>query len=487
MRRIRSERASDNAGQLAAERMAKRRRHTPPLLGLQAIAGNEVVNRLLMEGSIPAVQRNGSPKLKKPHPPAGPSPKEVAEREQEEALAAAFRSSTFYYGTTGGATFLQKGATKALPERLKRARERIRERQPGADQGEPATSTVYWPGERFKNFHGQRGEGAEAAQMMDMYYGQAGTSMHEMRNPAIGKHVHEKMGYKGAYHQAKPGREAYMETYSTGALAGVEGWDSKARLFGGGTLTGTMEISRHIRDGIEKYGGTLVFEGKYVTNEGNFVPGAYQGDTNKEAIALFPLFAAQPGASRVPFGEGTLVFNWGGAEQSPEQALFIQNWLYARAFHYGQLGGVPGASLFWKFPGPYKYEKIQEKILAWDRVKAQRVMDHDKWIKRTRVFRTKRSPKLQEIDRALEEFQLVRGAIEKGAPVSREDAKRLAPNEAEAKKFVECTEKLRMAIYVWQAVEGAAASKQATVVAELGRQVRSCEEQWELFRAVKLA
>ncbi len=118
-------------------------------------------------------------------------------------------------------------------------------------------------------------------------------------------------------------------------------------------------------------------------------------------------------------------------------------------------------------------------------------MDHEKWIKRTRLFGTsKRSPELQRIDRALEQFQLVRGVIEKGAPGQREDAKRKAPNEVEAKRFVECTEELRSAIDAWQAVENArkgAASKQATIVAELGRQVRSCDEQWELFRAVKLA
>ena len=60
--------------------------------------------------------------------------------------------------------------------------------------------------------------------MMDMSYGQAGTTLHELRNPAIGKYVHQGMKYAGAYDQHTSGRDAYMATYSTGAQSGVEGW-----------------------------------------------------------------------------------------------------------------------------------------------------------------------------------------------------------------------------------------------------------------------
>ena len=53
MRRTRSERASDTVGQEYAPRPLTPRRHTQPLLELQAMAGNDVVNRLV-EGHIQA-------------------------------------------------------------------------------------------------------------------------------------------------------------------------------------------------------------------------------------------------------------------------------------------------------------------------------------------------------------------------------------------------------------------------------------------------
>ena len=212
--------------------------------------------------------------------------------------------------------------------------------------------------------------------MMDMYYGQAGTTLHELRNPAIGKYVHEGMKYEGAYDQHTSGRDAYMATHSSGAQSGVEGWqwpkneqgvnDRSAALFHhpetGEALTGTMEISRLIRDGIQRYGGTLVFEGKYVFQAGNFVPGARQGDTNKEAVALFPHFTKQPGQSSVPFGAGRLVFHWGGKETVPTQWLFRSNWT-----PFGGISAeaaeqtIPKDSVFWNFPAgePSAAERVR--------------------------------------------------------------------------------------------------------------------------------
>jgi len=353
------------------------------LLGLQRQAGNRAVVNLLSASSSQTLQRGPGIKermaslakqgLSDPRASAALDNEKERAAKEEELTAKAFQSSTFYYGTTGGTGVLKK-FLDTLTEKKKQL-------------------PYYWPGERAKQYIAHSsGKGAEpgsvpkalpapggpapdialnpSAQMMDMYYGMEGTSLHKLRNPQIGKYVHEKMGYKGAYDQARSGRDAYMETYSKGINAKTEGWQYPQAADSSGTakrgpqnaifhhpatgeaLTGTMEISRYIRDGIFKYGGTLVFEGKFVYNEGNFVSGAYQGDTNKEAVALFPYLADHPGKSRVAFGQGTLVFQYGGQETVPTQWLFRQRWGFKKpALPKEEVAGlVPGDSIFWKFP-----------------------------------------------------------------------------------------------------------------------------------------
>jgi hypothetical protein len=327
-----------------------------PLLALQRAVGNKALARTLGEQARVPTLRERMAKL------AGSGLVDeaaaAAEREEKE-LANAFRGSVFYYGTTGGESVL-KQFLDTLTQRKKSGK---------------APIEYYFPGERAKAYIGGR-DAAEAespegrpvapeALMMDMYYGQAGTTLHELRNPAIGKYVHQGMKYEGAYDQHTSGRDAYMSTYSTGAQSGVEGWqwpktrqgvnDRSAALFHhpetGEALTGTMEISRLIRDGIQRYGGTLVFEGKYVYQAGNFVPGARQGDTNKEAVALFPHLAKQPGQSSVPFGAGRLVFHWGGKETVPTQWLFRSNWTPSGGISADAAEQtIPKDSVFWKFP-----------------------------------------------------------------------------------------------------------------------------------------
>lgn len=331
-----------------------------------------------------------------------------AKAEQEEKLTAdAFRSSTFYYGTTGGASVL-KTFIDTLTARSKKP--------------EAGKLPYYWPGERANQYIADRtGRGGSAAtpataktssspampatpeivpaagrgqpaQMMDMYYGQEGQQLHELRNPQIGKYVHEKMGYAGAYDQHKHGRDAYMENYSVGENAGLEGWafpqlpkgqkspdsttnDYSKALFHhpdtGEALSGTMEISRYIRDGIFKYGGTLIFENKNVYNEGSFLTGVRQGDTNKEAVALFPYFAKSPKQSKVVFGKGTLIFHFGGKETVPTQVLFRQLWAFGKPplSEEEAKAVIPPDSLFWKFPRGAGLKLAGEKVMAENRAK----------------------------------------------------------------------------------------------------------------------
>lgn len=94
------------------------------------------------------------------------------------------------------------------------------------------------------------------------------------------------------------------------------------------SLTGTKEISRIVRDGIFKYGGHLVFEGKSVSWGNVFTGGKFIADTAEEAIQLMPYFAADPGKSTVDYGKGKLTFHWGGKPTAPSQAHFRQNWFY---------------------------------------------------------------------------------------------------------------------------------------------------------------
>src|SRR3954447_24974182 len=201
-----------------------RREEEPPsppaaagrMLALQRGAGNQAVARML------ETQGLQGPTLRERMAQLGgrgmADPKIEAAREEQE-LANAFSGSVFYYGTTGGESVL-KSFLDTLTQRKKTGK---------------APIEYYYPGERAKAFLGGRdamGSGEEGAAgrdapeglMMDMYYGQAGTSLHEMRNPAIGKYVHKGMKYEGAYDQHTSGRDAYMGSYSGGEQAGVEGW-----------------------------------------------------------------------------------------------------------------------------------------------------------------------------------------------------------------------------------------------------------------------
>src|ERR1700722_1135130 len=193
-------------------------RQEPGLLALQRQIGNRAAVAHLAAPAPETIQRAPSVKDRMAalaqsglsDPEADRALQEKQVREQEEALtAAAFRSSTFYYGTTGGTGILKTFIT-TLAERKKSGRAKLE---------------FYWPGERAGAYIAdQSGRGpespggtpspahGESAQMMDMYYGQPGTELHERRNPQIGKYVHEKMGYEGDYDQHKSGRDSYMET-----------------------------------------------------------------------------------------------------------------------------------------------------------------------------------------------------------------------------------------------------------------------------------
>lgn len=71
----------------------------------------------------------------------------------------------------------------------------------------------------------------------------------------------------------------------------------------------------------------MVFEGKDVYYSQVFDSAAHRvGDTDLEAQELFKYF--RPGCAKVPFGKGSLIFNWNGQVVVPTKAHFITNWSY---------------------------------------------------------------------------------------------------------------------------------------------------------------
>ena len=93
-------------------------------------------------------------------------------------------------------------------------------------------------------------------------------------------------------------------------------------------LYGSMEISRHIREGVKKFGGRIVFEvGGWVFFESAFVSGKQMGDTNVEIAFILPYFAGKNSAI-VPFGKGEIVLQKGGKDIVPTKSLFLSQWSF---------------------------------------------------------------------------------------------------------------------------------------------------------------
>ncbi|MCP4191167.1 MAG: hypothetical protein GY768_11130 [Planctomycetaceae bacterium] len=178
---------------------------------------------------------------------------------------------------------------------------------------------LFDPGRRA-NFYIDSG-----CQMMDFYYGKAGTYLHKKRDPVIAEFIHHAMGFAAPFSMVESGRQAYMREFNTS----VEGYDnnspSKARYNG---LTATKEMSRLIRWGISTFGGTLVFEGREVYYSQVFRTNPPRiGDTDLEARELFQYF--EPGASAVPFDKGRILFHWCGTQTVPTKVHFLTNWTWA--------------------------------------------------------------------------------------------------------------------------------------------------------------
>lgn len=257
------------------------------------------------------------------------------------SVARAFNDSVFVYGTTGGA-FIGPAVDRWRATMLRKRVIHNQAVQSGGSNGEVVSENL-----RKLNFYdpGPRTKVALDNQMMDLYYGQDGTSIHLRRNRTIGEYVHYAMCFSGFYDHRVSGRDTYLDSFGKhpdGKGGLIEGWSSWPRPpngfaqfkgfyypdpdTAGEGISATKEMSRIIRTGIFKLGGTLIFEGTNVTYQSVFVKGAYVSDTSLEAENLFKFFT--PGKSRVKFGEGELVFHWHGKETIPSLALFHSNWYF---------------------------------------------------------------------------------------------------------------------------------------------------------------
>jgi hypothetical protein len=260
-----------------------------------------------------------------------------------QRIAEHFRNTVWHYGTTGlknrpdMQNVLAKAAAWAGRHKLRT----------GGD-----AERTYNPGPRGIHYLREMdGEGGKNQQMMDMYYGgQQYEAWQTMRDPIIGEYIHRMMGYEGEYNQAESPDTTFRKNFPLGADTSIwkdrwlnRGWSENSKrnanpeLKQAATQAGipadwtedksaTMEISRIVREGLKKYGGTLVFEGNQVFWSGVFVQGVDSSDTDVEAKAILPLFAKTPGASRVPIGKGFYVFHWKGKECAPRRRYFLSLW-----------------------------------------------------------------------------------------------------------------------------------------------------------------
>src|SRR5579872_3360429 len=151
----------------------------------------------------------------------------------EFVVASAFKKSTFIYGTMGKGSFIVRGLKNWAAKARSTAAEPADRMKPIIDR----ELNLFDPGRRAEQYL------AAGYQMMDLYYGQAGTNMHTRRNPAIAAFVHYAMGFKGSFSMNQSGREAYMHTWRTKA----EGWQGNSP--GDYGHTATKEMSRIIRYG----------------------------------------------------------------------------------------------------------------------------------------------------------------------------------------------------------------------------------------------
>ncbi|SON54165.1 hypothetical protein HDIA_0624 [Hartmannibacter diazotrophicus] len=268
-------------------------------------------------------------------------------------LQQAFKEATFIYGTAGlkavqyggggnpAVHVLSNWFYKVQSKRLlgkpdMAGNPRLQPTEPEKIKELTRKLNLYDPGPRIGEYI-RRGH-----QMMDAYFG-VGNELHTTRIPIIAEFVHYAMGYSPAFDANTSGQSMWEQTFP-GESWGH--WPNSLARYG---RTPTQEISAIIRRAISEWGGTIVFEGKFVYGANIFDPRQQSRDTDLEAQELFQYFRKGGQTPRVPFGLGFVEFQWGGRPTVPTRAHFLSNWSFAnQAVHSidNQLGANDLGRLF---------------------------------------------------------------------------------------------------------------------------------------------
>ncbi|MEJ6402463.1 hypothetical protein [Yoonia sp. 2307UL14-13] len=167
-------------------------------------------------------------------------------------------------------------------------------------------------------------------QMMDMYFG-IENGMFRLRKPIIAEFIHYAMGYDQMgvpFDRNMSGMDAYRRAFG----ANAEGWKESAdnvKYYG---QSATKEISKIIREAIQRWGGRLIFEGQGVYGANVFdLQNGRDTDTALELRSILPNFVAAAGPI-APFGNGFVKFHWGGEPTRPTRAHFLTNWNWNRKY-----------------------------------------------------------------------------------------------------------------------------------------------------------
>lgn len=262
------------------------------------------------------------------------------------ALESAFSKSTFIYGTVGPNS-INNPANLGNP--VARAAKILATRA----STNPSSSlygrnfNFYDPGSRVLQLT------RDGLQMMDMYYGMQ-NDLFQLRNPHISEFVHRVMEFdkKGvSFDPNMSGRDAFKRAFPNAN----EGWERNGPETAEYGQSATKEMSKIIREGIMRFGGTLIFEGKDVFGDSMFNPAAaFQGDTDLEAQELFKYFN-RPKIPFVKYGKGRLEFHWGGKPATPTRAHFLTNWSYVDRFKTHQPANF-------KPQGESRWKRFIEKV-----------------------------------------------------------------------------------------------------------------------------
>ena len=323
-----------------------------------------------------------------------PTPIQNQQQDRTEANRAALRqvfgNTTFIYGTTGpnyikgqncqaggGSCGVAKAVFrfKANVIRKRAVRRNGNNNLPPAVEARTqallrdAADDMYDAGPRMVRLaeHGY--------QMMDMYYGKPNNNNNHLwrrRNNCIAEFLHYAMDFHHAHaatgrrHWTNP-RHGRWDTPELAFDPNMPGWRAFQLAFPGANQPGyydqpsttgaygqsaTKEMSKIIRECIKLYGGTLIFEVKGVFGHNLFGPETtrHLTDTDVELDDVLRSVGRLTDQPRVPFGQGTVEFQWGGRPQAPTRAHFLINWNFSGTAINTNANrvGEPGATYDWQ-------------------------------------------------------------------------------------------------------------------------------------------